>query len=105
TWTIPLTLFWLLYLALRNARRLAGTRLVAIIVCIFTLSGLASMIESFKPSDYFPQGPGGWLGSLIYQGALRDTLGVFGAGLLLGTLYISGLLFILTKDIGAEIER
>lgn len=105
TWTIPLTLFWLLYLALRNARRLAGTRLVAILVCIFTLSGLASMIESFKPSDYFPQGPGGWLGSLIYQGALRDTLGVFGAGLLLGTLYISGLLFIITKDIGAEIER
>lgn len=105
TWTIPLTLFWLLYLALRNARRLAGTRLVAVLVCIFTLSGLASMIESFKPSDYFPQGPGGWLGSLIYQGGLRDTLGVFGAGLLLGTLYISGLLFIITKDIGAEIER
>ncbi|MCC6414956.1 MAG: DNA translocase FtsK 4TM domain-containing protein, partial [Opitutaceae bacterium] len=105
TWTIPLTLFWLLYLALRKARRLAGTRLVAILLCTGALAGLAAMIESFKPSDYFPQGPGGWLGSLIYQGALRDTLGVFGAGLLLGTLYITGLLFIITKDIGAEVER
>ncbi|MFM1850561.1 MAG: hypothetical protein RIS54_245 [Verrucomicrobiota bacterium] len=105
TWAIPLSLLWLCYIAIRNARRLAGTRLVAILVCIITLSGLAAMFESLKPSDYFPQGLGGWLGTLIYQGGLRDTLGVFGAALLLGTLYVSGLLFIITKDIGAEIER
>lgn len=105
TWLIPVFLLWLLYVSIRNSRRLAGTRLVAMAVCIVALSGIVAMLESFKPSDYYPQGPGGWLGSLIYQGALRDTLGVFGAALLLGTLYLFGLLFIFTKDIGAEIER
>ncbi|MCF7687464.1 MAG: DNA translocase FtsK [Cephaloticoccus sp.] len=105
TWLVPLFLLWLLYVSIRNSRRLAGTRLIAMLVCIAALSGIVAMLESFKPSDYFPQGPGGWLGALIYQGLLRDTLGVFGAGLLLGTLYLFGLLFIFTKDIGAEFER
>ena len=105
TWLIPVFLLWLLYVAIRNSRRLAGTRLIAMLVCITALAGLVAMLESFKPSDYFPQGPGGWLGSLIYQGALRDTMGIFGAALLLGTLYLFGLLFIFTRDIGAEFER
>ena len=105
TWLIPVFLLWLLYVSIRNSRRLAGTRLIAMVVCIAALSGVVAMFESFKPSDYFPQGPGGWLGSLIYQNALRDTLGIFGAGLVLGTLYLFGLLFIFTKDIGAEFER
>jgi len=104
-WLLPVFFLWLLYVSIRNSRRLAGTRLVAMLVGIFSLAGVVAMLESFKPSDYFPQGPGGWLGSLIYQGALRDTLGVFGAALLLGTLYLCALLFIFTKDLGAEIER
>ncbi|MFI5335321.1 MAG: DNA translocase FtsK [Opitutales bacterium] len=103
-WLIPIFLLWLLYVSLRNSRHLAGTRLVAMVVSIASLSGLVAMIE-IKPSDYFPQGPGGWLGTLIYQSGLRDTLGVFGAGLLLGCLYLFGLMFIFTKDIGAEFER
>ncbi len=105
TWLLPFFFLWLLYISIRNSRRLAATRLVAMLVCIITLSGIVAMFESFQPSDYFPQAPGGWLGSLIYQGALRDTMGVFGAALLLGTIYLCGLLFIFTKDIGAEIER
>ncbi len=105
TWLVPIFLMWLLYISIRNSRRLAGTRLVAMLVCIAALSGIVAMFESFRPSDYFPQGPGGWLGSMIFQRILRDTMGVFGAGLLLGTLYLFGLLFIFTKDIGAEFER
>jgi S-DNA-T family DNA segregation ATPase FtsK/SpoIIIE len=104
-WLVPFFLLWLLYLSIRNSRRLAGTRLLAMLICIGALSGMVAMLESLKPSDYFPQGPGGWLGTVIYQNALRDTLGVFGAGLLLGTVYLCGLLFIFTRDIGAEIER
>lgn len=105
TWLLLVALFWLVYVAIRNSRRLSGSRLLAVLVCLFTLSGILAMFESFQPSDYYPQALGGWLGALIYQGALRDTLGVFGAALLLGTLYLCGLLFIITKDIGAEIER
>ena len=105
TWLIPFFVLWLLYVSVRNARRLAGTRLVAMAACIAALSGLVAMFESFGSSDYYPQGPGGWLGGIIYKHGLRDSLGVFGSGLLFGTVYLCGLMFIFTKDIGAEFER
>ncbi len=105
TYLVPFFLFWLLYVSLRNARRLAGTRLIAMIIAIAALAGLGAMFESIKASDYFPHGLGGWLGSIIFQSGLRDTLGLFGAGLLLGTVYLFSLMFIFTKDIGAEFER
>jgi S-DNA-T family DNA segregation ATPase FtsK/SpoIIIE len=105
TWLVPVFVLWLLYVSVRNARRLASTRLIAMLVCITALAGLVAMFESFGSSDYFPQGPGGWLGGIVYKNGLRDTLGVFGSGLLLGTFYLFGLMFIFTKDIGAEFER
>jgi len=105
TWLVPLFLLWMLYVSLRNARHLAATRLTAIALCLLSLSGLAAMLQSISPSDYFPQGPGGWVGALLYTRALHGTLGPFGAALLLGTLYLGGLLFIFTKDVGAEINR
>jgi len=105
TWLVPLFLLWMLYISLRNARHLAATRLTAMALCLLSLSGLAAMLQSIPPSDYFPQGPGGWVGALLYTRALHGTLGPFGAALLLGTLYLGGLLFIFTKDVGAEINR
>jgi len=105
TWLVPLFLLWMLYVSLRNARHLAATRLTAMALCLLSLSGLAAMLQSIPPSDYFPQGPGGWVGALLYTRALHGTLGPFGAALLLGTLYLGGLLFIFTKDVGAEINR
>ncbi|HRJ48450.1 MAG TPA: DNA translocase FtsK 4TM domain-containing protein, partial [Opitutaceae bacterium] len=105
TWLLPVFLLWMLYVSIRNARRLAGTRLIAMLVCVACLSGMLAMWESFRSSDFFPQGLGGWLGSVVYQGGLRDTVGIFGAGLLLATVYLFGLMFIFTKDIGAEFER
>jgi S-DNA-T family DNA segregation ATPase FtsK/SpoIIIE len=41
----------------------------------------------------------------VFKHGLRDSLGVFGSGLLFGTVYLCGLMFIFTKDIGAEFER
>ena len=104
-WLLPVFLLWFFYLALRNARRLAGTRLIAMLVCLSSGAGIAAMVESFKSSQYFPEGLGGVVGKLLYQSALKDTLGVFGAGLMLGTVYASCLVFIFTKDIGAEFEK
>jgi len=105
TWLVPLFLLWMLYVSLRNARHLAATRLTAMVLCLLSLSGLAAMLQSIPASGYFPQGPGGLVGALLYTRALHGTLGPFGAALLLGTLYIGGLLFIFTKDVGAEINR
>jgi S-DNA-T family DNA segregation ATPase FtsK/SpoIIIE len=104
-WLVPVFLLWGAYVSIRNARRLPVTRVFAMLLCIAAVSGLAAMFEGYKTSDYFSEGLGGLLGGLIYQSALKDSLGVFGAAVLLGMIYAVGLLFIFTKDIGAEFEK
>jgi len=105
TWLIPLFLIWFGCVAIRNARRLALTRVVAMMLCVGSFSALWSMWESFGVSQYFTKGTGGLLGQLLYNEAFKETLGVFGSALLLGVLYVLSLLFIFTKDISTEIER
>jgi S-DNA-T family DNA segregation ATPase FtsK/SpoIIIE len=105
TWLIPLFLLWMAYVAIRNSRRLAGTRVLAMLICIVAVTGLAAMWDDNSTSDYFSGGLGGIVGGLIYQSLLRDSLGVFGAGLLLVMIYAIGLMFIFTKDISAEFEK
>ncbi len=104
-WALPIFLLWFAWVAIRNARRLVVTRFVAMILCIAAASSLAAMIESFKSTDYFTQGLGGAIGQFFYVQGLKDTVGVVGAGLLLGTSYCLTLMFIFTRDIGAELER
>jgi S-DNA-T family DNA segregation ATPase FtsK/SpoIIIE len=79
-------------------------RLLTMLICLVALSGLASMI-SFPNNAWFPNGLGGMIGTFVYHWALSDTIGLFGSGLLLGTVYICGLVFVFMKDIGGELER
>ncbi len=105
TWLIPAFLLWMSYVSVRNARRLANTRIIAMLLCIISLSGLAAMTDTFKGSQYFSADLGGVLGNAIYNDLLKDSLGIFGTGFLLGMTYIISLMFILTKDIGMEFEK
>jgi S-DNA-T family DNA segregation ATPase FtsK/SpoIIIE len=104
-WLVTPFLFWMTYLALRNAKQFAGTRVVAFIVCVISASSLAAMIENFGKTQYFTEGLGGLLGNLVYQNLFKDTLGVFGTVLLLGTTYIVGFVFIIVRDLGVEFEK
>ncbi|MBC8040781.1 MAG: DNA translocase FtsK [Opitutaceae bacterium] len=104
-WLLPVFLLWMAYVAIRNARRLASTRILAMLLCMVSASGLAAMFEGYDKTDYFSEGLGGLVGTLIYQSLLKDTLGVFGTGLLLVMIYAIGLMFIFTKDIAAEFEK
>jgi len=106
TWLIPVFLLWMTYIYLRSARSLAGTRFIAMLCCIISLAALAPMQETFfTNSAIFTAGPGGIIGGLIYHDLLKDSLGVFGAALILGTVYLLGMLFIFTRDISAEFGR
>ena len=105
TWLVPVFLLWFAWVAVRNARRLVVTRFVAMVFCIAAESGLFSMVESFRNSDYFTAGLGGIAGNMLYRQMLRDTVGVVGAGLLLGTVFTLTLAFIFTRDIATEFER
>jgi len=107
TYLIPIFFFWVSYLCLRSARRLVLSRVLAMLLCIMTLSGLAAMQTFFfiKPS-FFTDGPGGYVGNVVlYDFRLKQTFGVFGTSLLLATIYLLGMLFILTRDVSGEFER
>ena len=106
TWLIPVFLFWMTYIYLRSARSLTGTRIFAMACCILSLSPLLAMQETvFTDRDVFTEGAGGLIGGIIYNDVLRDSIGVFGSALILGTVYFLGMLFIFTRDIAAEIAR
>jgi S-DNA-T family DNA segregation ATPase FtsK/SpoIIIE len=105
TWLLPLALYWMFYVAIRRSRHLVATRVSAILIAVFAMTGLMAMFESVKPNDTFPAAWGGILGRFIYQKLLADALGPFGSGLLLVAVYAFALLFVITKDIGAEIEK
>jgi S-DNA-T family DNA segregation ATPase FtsK/SpoIIIE len=106
TFLIPVFFFWAAYLSLRSARRLVVSRILAMMLCIMTLSGLAAMQITFLTNPkYFTDGPGGYVGYAVYNYSLKQTFGVFGSGLLLATIYGLGMLFIFTRDVSGEIDR
>ncbi len=106
TWLLPVFLFWMLYVAVRASKHLTGTRVTAMIIACVSFAALAAMFKEAKwASDYFPNGPGGNVGVLLYHRLLKEALGPFGSGLLLGTIYCGAQLFIFTKDIGSEVEK
>ena len=106
TWLIPIYLFWLTYLAIRSTRRFAGTRMAVMLLSVFACAGLWAMQDWFLTNpQWFPCGPGGYLGTLLYRDILKSVFGVFGAGTLLIVIYVLSILFICTKDIGAEFDR
>jgi S-DNA-T family DNA segregation ATPase FtsK/SpoIIIE len=106
TWLMPVFIIWMLYIAIKTSRHLTSGRTIAMILACVMCAGLAAMFKDAKwASDYFPNGPGGLIGSMLYHRTLEDALGAFGSGLLLGTIYAGALLFIFTKDIGTELEK
>ncbi len=106
TWLVPLFLFWMLVVSVRNSKHLTGTRAVAMLVACISLAGLLAMFKDGKwGSDYFPHGYGGWIGVTMYHRLLADAVGPFGSGLIFGILYTGALLMIFMRDIGAEFEK
>ena len=106
TWLFPVFIIWMLWVSVRSSKHLTGTRIIAMIIASVSFAALAAMFKDARwASDYFPKGPGGYVGTLLYHRLLEDMLGDFGSGLLLGTIYCGAQLFIFTKDIGTEIEK
>src|SRR3954470_21659553 len=60
-WFVPLALFWLLIVSLRNSKHLTGTRVIGIIVFLVASSALFSMWMDWR-SDWYPNGVGGLVG-------------------------------------------
>ncbi|MDR0902745.1 MAG: DNA translocase FtsK 4TM domain-containing protein, partial [Opitutaceae bacterium] len=107
TWLVPVFLFRMAWVSVRNARLLAVTRFVAMVFCIVAGCGIGDML-GHKPAGnnaYFPHGWGGALGMMVYTQGIKGSLGVFGSGLLFCVLYAVSFTFVFTKDIVAEFEK
>ena len=105
-WLAAFFLFWLFYINMKGMRRLAAARWVGIFFCIVSACGLLSMQDvAFTDPEIYASGPGGELGQIVFQTALRDAMGVFGAGLLQGTVLVLSMVFVLTRDLGAWFDR
>ena len=106
TGLVPIFFYWMTYIYLRRARRLAAMRLLAMICCIAALSTLLAMQTTiFTDISVYTKGPGGVLGHLLYNESLNDILGIFGTALIMGTVYLVGMVFIFTHDIGIEFGK
>ncbi len=106
TWLVPAYLFWMSFIYARSARHLTGTRFLAMALSIIALASLLGMQDwFFMDHSFFASGPGGKLGNFIYGSVLKDSIGVFGSGLILSTVYVVGLLFVFTRDIGKKLEQ
>jgi len=106
SWLIPAFLLRMAYIYLRSSRSLTTTRLVAIACCLISFSALMAMQETvFTNQAIFTGGPGGLLGTFLYQTLLKDSLGVFGSALIFGTVYLLGFIFIFTRDFIADVAR
>ena len=106
TWLVPIFCYWMTYIYLRSARRLAVMRLLAMGCCIASFCTLAAMQTTvFTDRSVFTAGPGGLLGQKLYDGALDGFLGIFGTALIMGTVYLVGMVFIFTHDIGIEFGK
>ncbi len=105
-WFVPIFLLWMLAVSVRNSKHMTGTRTIAMLIAIVASSGLAAMFVELKwVTNWFPYGPGGLVGQTLYYRFLRGGLGPFGAGLILGTVYLGALLFIFMRDIAGELEK
>ena len=103
---VPVYLFWLAVVFLRKARHLAATRTFAQVACLLSGSALLAMQETiFADHNYFQEGPGGVLGRILYKDVFETLLGSFGSALILGSAYAAGMLFIFSRDIGADFEK
>ena len=103
---IPVFLLFQTYLALRSTRRFVNTRVAVMALALGTGAGILAMQPWFFGNrQWFPAGPGGWIGGLVYRDGLRQLFGSFGAGVLLLVTYALSMLFIFTRDIGTEFDR
>lgn len=78
------------------------------VLTIISGCGMAAMIDldMFADSQYFPSGHlGGYVGEFVYADCLEKGIGAFGAGSLLFIVYLASMLFVFTRDIGAEFEK
>ncbi len=109
-WLIGGFFFWLAFIYTRGMRRLATARALAMILCLLCACGLADMQKGWSeffvsPANVYVNGPGGMVGQVLYSKLMEETMGIFGSGVVLSVFFALTLMFVLTRDLGAQFDR
>ena len=104
SWLVPLFLLWTSWILVRRVKRVALSRVTAMVVCIVAACGLASMPKNIVDPSIYPQDAGGMVGDLIYNQLLADLLGTFGSFIVFLAAYGMAWFFVFTRDFGAQVD-
>jgi S-DNA-T family DNA segregation ATPase FtsK/SpoIIIE len=110
SWLIPLFLIWLSWILIRRVKRVALSRIFAMLVCVLALCGLAAMANEADwtanrlDRDIYVQGEGGLVGGLLYDKLLAAFLGPIGSLIVFIAAYGMAWFFVFTRDFGAQVE-
>ncbi len=106
---LPIYLFCLGYwLGFRRAHIVRPWRLLLMVLTLIALTGLAAWLGGLahinRLSDYFPHGDGGLAGDVLYNSLMLPAIGPAGSGIVLGLVYVVGLVFIFIEEPGQALE-
>jgi len=110
SWLLPLFLIWLSWIFIRRVKRVALSRVSAMLVCILALCGLAAMTKEFDltrnmvSQNIYVQGAGGMVGGFLYDKLLADFLGTFGSFTVFLAAYGMAWFFVFSRDLGAQVD-
>lgn len=89
-WLIPALFAWRAWLFLRKVRQGVWAIWVSMLLGIVSSSGLLAIQNLiFLNREFYPTGPGGSLGELLYSRFLQTYIGDIGSALILGAVYIA----------------
>lgn len=105
-WLLAAISFYLSYMFFRLPKRLGITKFLALTACVLAGSSLLSMQATvFVEETIYQRGPGGMIGSLLYDSLLRYNVGVFGSGLILSIIFLLAVLLLFTANLGEMFQK
>ncbi len=114
-WLIPVFLGWLSYMFFfSRSHKLNGAKYFAMAFCLLSAAALANILEVIfidegtlrqLPKNNYPNGIGGWFGTVIFEGFLQKYLGTFGSILVLLVSFLAGTLFVFLDNFGKSWKK
>ena len=114
-WLIPIFLGWLSFMFFfSRSHKLNWAKYFAMSFCLLSAAALANILEVIfidegtlrqLPKNNYPNGIGGWFGTVIFEGFLQKYLGAFGSILVLLVTFLAGTLFVFLDNFGKSWKK
>jgi len=106
---LPIYLLWLGYLFFCHRAHVVHTwKFLLMLITLLSATGLAAMlgtlgVVNYDP-QYFPHAHGGLFGNILFNDLMQGPVGNAGSGVILGLIYVIGLVFVFADSPGQVFE-